>query len=466
MAESRPPRFSIVLAHDDRLFSDAVLLRALHSIAAQTCDDYEVLLYHDGPPTRPLPALGILGSRALVARASRAHVGDHLNALRQQAIHDARGEYVVQLFPDSVLYPTALAELDAAARAPVPEAPDPRQREGTDILVFAILMRGAATNGRIPPWREPNEPSGCVIFAGHPPVHGWIHCMQVVVRRELWLATGGWSEHGPAADVELYRKLIEEHHARYLPAILGEQGWGDAPLLPPRASRPLGPPAPRGAAPRFSIVVPHYDGVISDELLLRGLRALDAQTCRDFEILLYHDGPLSRPLPELGFLGERLASVTITERRHNDWGHSLRDRGIREARGDYIVHFNPDNVIYPEALEALDLASRAPVMPRHDERMRDNPDVLVFAIQMRGVQTNGRTGPMRDRAAPERCTIFTGLPPILCAIDCLQVVIRRSVWLELGGWQDKAADSDGRIYRTLIAERGARYLPEILGEHW
>jgi hypothetical protein len=219
-------------------------------------------------------------------------------------------------------------------------------------------------------------------------------------------------------------------------------------------------------APRFSIIVPHYDGSISDELLVRGMRCLAKQTFGDFEILLYHDGPPTRPLPDLGFISPRLAAVKMSAVRFNDWGHSLRDQGIREARGDYILHFNPDNLLYPNALAMLEAASRAPVRETEDLRMRENPDVLVFAILMRGVQTNGRIGPWRDRNATSRFLIYTGLPPIFGAIDCLQVVIKRDIWLELGGWYDRREASDGYIYPKLIAERGARYIPEVLGEHW
>ncbi|HSE12604.1 MAG TPA: glycosyltransferase family A protein, partial [Rudaea sp.] len=114
-------------------------------------------------------------------------------------------------------------------------------------------------------------------------------------------------------------------------------------------------------APRFSIVVPHYDGSIADASLLRGLNSLAAQSLRDFEVLLLHDGPLSRPLPDLAKLNLPGLRFRATAQRHNDWGHSLRDAGIHEAAGDYVVHFNPDNVLYPNALEVLDAAGRRPV---------------------------------------------------------------------------------------------------------
>ena len=218
-------------------------------------------------------------------------------------------------------------------------------------------------------------------------------------------------------------------------------------------------------APRFSIVVPHYDASIPDAALLRGLRSLGAQTLRDFEVLLLHDGPPSRALPELKDLNLPSLRFSASAQRHNDWGHSLRDAGIRTAQGDYIIHFNPDNLLYPNALETLDRASRLPIALAPTPELQENPDILIFSIVMRGMCFNGR-GPIWRTHDPNQALIYTGMPPSYGLIDCLQLVARRSVWLDIGGWYDKSATSDAAIYTKLVQERGARYVMAVLGEHW
>ncbi|MCQ4164354.1 glycosyltransferase family 2 protein [Tahibacter harae] len=221
------------------------------------------------------------------------------------------------------------------------------------------------------------------------------------------------------------------------------------------------------SSPRFSIIVPHYDGSISDAVLLRGLDCLAQQRFGDFEVLLYHDGPLSRPLPDLSALGlEQRLRIEIAGQRHNDWGHSLRHRGIAEARGEYIVHFNPDNLLYPEALEVLDHWSRQPVTPAPAPELLENPDILIFAVLMRGMHFSGRGSIYRDPARPQHGLIYAGFPTVPGLIDCLQLVARATVWREIGGWYDRSAASDGQIYSRLVRERGARYVPAVLGEHW
>jgi glycosyltransferase involved in cell wall biosynthesis len=215
---------------------------------------------------------------------------------------------------------------------------------------------------------------------------------------------------------------------------------------------------------RFSIIIPHYDGAVKDEDLLRCLKSLAAQTFRDFEVLLFHDGPPSRALPappdELPNYRPR-----STDTRANDYGHSLRDLGIRLAQGDYIVHLNADNLLYPDALEEIDRTSRREEEETVSLSLRTNPALLVFPIAMRGV-VGTCLGHYIRTFNPEHTVILTGCPPVVANIDCMQLVMRRELWLAYGGWYDKSRDSDGNMYPRFIREQCARMVGKVLGEHW
>lgn len=217
--------------------------------------------------------------------------------------------------------------------------------------------------------------------------------------------------------------------------------------------------------PKFSIIVPHYDKSISDDTFKRGIRCLRSQLFGDFEVLVYHDGPTSRPVP--GFtddflLGDKRFKFKETNRRYNDWGHSLRDIGIREATGDYIVHFNPDNILYATALEKIDkeLEKEYP----YPIKVPDN--IVVFPILMRGMRTNGQMVWRDMPNANEHYMIYTGFPTIKYNIDAMQLVMKRSLWLKNGGWANKTETSDGDMYPEFVKQTGARYCSEVLGEHW
>ena len=211
--------------------------------------------------------------------------------------------------------------------------------------------------------------------------------------------------------------------------------------------------------PLFSIIVVHYQGTIPHEIFLRGIRSLQAQTFDDYQILCYHDGPMVDPSVTFPI------SVTPTETRFNDWGHSLRDRGIRAASGDYIIHFNADNFLYPYALEELHRAINRPsYVFDNARRAMDTNDILIFPIKMMGMITfRGRSA--RIAELKDQYTIMTAHPPVFRNIDCMQLVMKRQLWLNEGGWYDKSQFSDGLMYEKFAAKYGYRAISAVLGEH-
>ena len=217
--------------------------------------------------------------------------------------------------------------------------------------------------------------------------------------------------------------------------------------------------APTLPTPRFSIVVTYFQGTQPRDVFLRGMQCLQRQSFRNYEVLVYHDGPLSDPDVPSPF------PIRATAERFNDWGHTLRDIGIREARGVYILHFNADNILYSNALETLEYYSRRPAhLVQPDGRAIDTPEVMVFGIHKNGYQRHFRMW-YKHPPGVKTSVILTGNPPERYNIDCLQMVISRRIWLEIGGWYDKQNESDGVIYQAVAEKYGYRGVPVVLGEH-
>ncbi len=213
-------------------------------------------------------------------------------------------------------------------------------------------------------------------------------------------------------------------------------------------------------SPLFSIVVVDYQGVNSHDTLLRGLASIEAQSFRDFEVLLYHDGPLLHPDREFPL------PVICTERRHNDWGHSLRDLGIRRATGEYVLHFNADNVLFPDALERIaeEIRRGARLYDQAGQGV-DTNDIIIFPIRMWNlIKFRGHT--VQLKGAPQFYLILTGVPPVVQFIDCMQLVMKRSLWLAVGGWYDKRELGDGYMYQDFARRYGYRTVGPVLGEHF
>ncbi|MBS1210112.1 MAG: glycosyl transferase family 2 [Proteobacteria bacterium] len=80
------------------------------------------------------------------------------------------------------------------------------------------------------------------------------------------------------------------------------------------------------------------------------------QTADNWVLRVIHDGPdpefrrlmqgYAAEMPERVFFEE-------TATRYNDYGHSLRERGLREAKGDYVLLTNADNYYVPRFVQYL-----------------------------------------------------------------------------------------------------------------
>ena len=231
-------------------------------------------------------------------------------------------------------------------------------------------------------------------------------------------------------------------------------------------------------SPAFSIVMPHYEGSIPHDRFIQAVSSIKAQSYPLWHLDIYHDGPeISNQLKEYvqTICVDPRIKFKATRQRYNDWGHSLRDIGIHEAKGDYVFVMNSDNVLYQNALAILAAYS---LWPKTEIKRKDrsgqlsihisNPEVLVFGLKMMGMLfdfTNNRI--TRTRGAEEHYQmILPGWPPKKYFIDAMQLVAKTSLWQKHGGWWLKTEESDGEIIEKITRSEGCLIIPEVMGEHW
>ena len=250
------------------------------------------------------------------------------------------------------------------------------------------------------------------------------------------------------------------------------------------------------SAPLFSVIVVDYEKSVSRSEFRRKMKCLSEQTCKDFEVLVYHDGPKDVPYTE-DIEGVEIHPETkffITEDHEGDWGHSNRDRGIRAARGEWIVHTNADNSFYPNFVESLKQAAvcadkpteiikkkRLPIIIKSIAKRADKHfgtnftgdyveagsiDIIVYPVLMRGLVPVGNGFVRRKDQAEKKGVVFGGVPVKAGNIDLMQLVMRRRVWLTEGGWSDTREESDGYLYQKFGRKYGMLSITQVLGEHW
>jgi hypothetical protein len=205
--------------------------------------------------------------------------------------------------------------------------------------------------------------------------------------------------------------------------------------------------------PFFSVIAAYYQGVTDDDTLRRFTGSLSEQTCQDFEVLIYHDGPLqhelSGPYP-----------VRCTPVRANLWGHNSRQLGLQNARGQYVLHTNADNLYEPDAF--------AKVRERLEQ---SQSEILITQLRMMGLNYQppkpGLPGRIwydtpRDYS---KSVVLSGNPPVYGNIDLMQLVASKRIW-DRYGWFSTVEQADGLIYPQLCKENGYACTEILIGRHY
>jgi glycosyltransferase involved in cell wall biosynthesis len=195
--------------------------------------------------------------------------------------------------------------------------------------------------------------------------------------------------------------------------------------------------------PKFSLIVVDCDAHTPRETARRGIDSIVSQTFRDYEVILVHDGFKGVPYEvEFDLSGIEHVKTVYSKKRFKDWGHSLRNFGMRIAEGAYFLNFNIDNLLYPDCLEKVNgqLADNGP-----------DTDVVIFSIVN------------HKRGADE---VRTGRPVRPGTIDCLQLIASREAWKSIDFWSRTDYEADGYLYSELAAKYPPLYIDEVLAENF
>jgi glycosyltransferase involved in cell wall biosynthesis len=197
------------------------------------------------------------------------------------------------------------------------------------------------------------------------------------------------------------------------------------------------------AAPRVTIVMPVLD---AGRHLAAALASVEAQTRRDFELVIVDDG--STDPRTLALLDEAARRPGVRIHRQATAGPAAaRNRGIADAHGTYVLPLDADDTIAPTFLErtvaVLDAAPEAAI-------------VHTWVGLTGAHHGTWKTGPFALRALLARCTIH------VCSL------YRRTVWEDVGGYDPRFVDgAEDWDFWLSAAARGwtALEVPEVLARY-
>lgn len=189
--------------------------------------------------------------------------------------------------------------------------------------------------------------------------------------------------------------------------------------------------------PCVSVVIPTYN---YGHLLSRAVDSVLTQTFRDFEVLVVDDGSTDDTPKVLAGYGERIQAI----RQDNAGVSAARNRGIAEARGEFIAFLDADDAWVPDKLEKQVAFLRE--HPQYDMVYSDIShyvdDRLVHHsyLQERGY-TQAASGLIYDNILREG---FIFVPTVMVRRECLEAV---------GGFDPGLSCSEDLDLWLRIAER-------------
>lgn len=199
-------------------------------------------------------------------------------------------------------------------------------------------------------------------------------------------------------------------------------------------------------APRFSIVLPVYNG---EEYLREALASLRWQTLVDWECICINDGSSDgsgKILEQFAAVDERFR---ILHQQNAGIVASL-NRGIREARAEWIARMDADDVALPERL-----AVQWQFVAKH-------PDTLVLSGHMLCIDAAGR--PIAVRYGP---TSHSDIEERLLAgrntINHPTVIMRRDAVIDVGMYRQEFEWVEDVDLWLRLARRGSlAAIPQVL----
>jgi hypothetical protein len=126
-----------------------------------------------------------------------------------------------------------------------------------------------------------------------------------------------------------------------------------------------------------------------------------------------------------------------TENRFNDYGHSLRDLGLKSIKGDYILLTNADNYFIPRAVEFV-----------NEVFITHSPDVVIFDMVHSHELPGGRNLPAYSffETSFERNSID------------MSAAIVKSYLAEKAGFRDKTFAGDATYFEDVMKAKFPEHL--------
>ena len=215
------------------------------------------------------------------------------------------------------------------------------------------------------------------------------------------------------------------------------------------------------STPRATIVVPAYN---AEATLERCLHACLHQTCPNIEVVVVDDGADDAT--------PRIAKTFPVHyiRQENRGPAAARNRGAREARGDFVAFTDADCIPRPDWIEQLLAGFEEEIVAVGGTYGIANPENML--ARMIHEEIADRHASFQAQARRTSAPRHAGTSP-LCEVDFLgsfNVMYRRQAFEAVGGFDESfphaSAEDNDLSYRLIDAGGRLRFNPRAIVNHY
>jgi glycosyltransferase involved in cell wall biosynthesis len=191
---------------------------------------------------------------------------------------------------------------------------------------------------------------------------------------------------------------------------------------------------PESSKMRFSVIVPSFN---TGDVIRQTIDSILQQQFADYEVIVVDDGSSDNTVDILKAYGNRIALI----RQNHAGSTTARNVGLQLAKGEYIVNFDHDDILYPHALGLYDQ-----VIEQYK-----NPPLLIST--QRYFSGKGECPRPSVELNKIDCSVFgsffTKNLPLGITNSC--IIVDRARMMRVGGYQNESFCFDDR---TLLFKLG------------
>jgi glycosyltransferase involved in cell wall biosynthesis len=189
-------------------------------------------------------------------------------------------------------------------------------------------------------------------------------------------------------------------------------------------------------APKVSVVIPVYN---TEKYIGEAIEGILNQTFKDFELIVVNDCSTDRTLEILKEYQKKDNRIKILSNEKNLKVSATANRGIKEAKGEYIVKQDADDWSYPDRI-----AKQVEYMDTHQEVVLSSGNMEMCDENM--TVKNRTHFPTSHK---EIMKVLLQFNPMVHSA----MIYRRKTFLEVGGY-DKINTSEDYLLTMKMASKG------------